>query len=73
VNPSEIEAFTRRLPKEIPPLAQVRDLTWSDARPPARGHADFTITESGAGPAATLIGPDTAVCPDCLAEMFDPG
>ncbi|MBK9326882.1 MAG: carbamoyltransferase HypF [Hydrogenophilales bacterium] len=69
--PEQIEVFTRRLPKEIPPLAQVRDLTWSDG--PATGeHADFTITESGAGQAATLIGPDTAVCPDCLAEMFDP-
>jgi hydrogenase maturation protein HypF len=69
--PEQIEAFTRRLPKEIPPLAQVRDLTWSDG-PPTGEHADFTITESGAGQAATLIGPDTAVCPDCLAEMFDP-
>ena len=66
-----IDAFTRRLPKEIPPLAQVRDLTWNDA--PATGeHAGFAITESGAGRAATLIGPDTAVCADCLAELFDP-
>jgi hydrogenase maturation protein HypF len=66
-----IDAFTRRLPKEIPPLAQVRDLTWNDA--PATGeHAGFAITESGAGRAATLIGPDTAVCPDCLTELFDP-
>ena len=69
--PEQIAAFTRHLPQEIPPLAQVRDLTWSDG--PATGeHADFTITESGAGQAATLIGPDTAVCPDCLAELFDP-
>ncbi len=66
-----IEAFTRRLPEEIPPLASVRELTWTDA--PATGrHADFAISESGAGQPATLIGPDTAVCPDCLAEMFDP-
>jgi hydrogenase maturation protein HypF len=69
--PEQIEAFTRRLPKEIPPLAQVRDLTWRDG--PATGeHAEFAITESGAGRAATLIGPDTAICPDCLAELFDP-
>ena len=66
-----IEAFTRRLPEDIPPLAQVRDLTWVD-RPATGEHADFGIRESGAGQAATLIGPDTAVCPDCLAEMFDP-
>ncbi|MBM4179985.1 MAG: carbamoyltransferase HypF [Betaproteobacteria bacterium] len=69
--PEPIEAFTRRLPLEIPPLAQVRDMTWRDG--PATGeHTDFTITESGAGRAATLIGPDTATCPDCLAELFDP-
>jgi hydrogenase maturation protein HypF len=67
----QVEAFTRRLPQEIPPLAKVRDLTWNDS--PATGeHADFTITESGAGQAATMIGHDTAVCPDCLAELFDP-
>jgi hydrogenase maturation protein HypF len=70
-DPEQIEAFTRRLPQEIPPLAQVRELTWRDG-PATGGHTDFTITESGAGQAATLIGPDTAVCPDCLAEMFDP-
>ncbi len=67
-----IADFTRRLPKELPPLAQVRDLTWNDA--PATGEfSEFSIIESGAGPAATLIGPDTATCPDCLAELFDPG
>ncbi|MEW5786739.1 MAG: carbamoyltransferase HypF [Pseudomonadota bacterium] len=66
-----IESFTRRLPREIPPLAQVRDLTWADG--PASGEfRDFAISESGAGQAATMIGHDTATCPDCLAEMFDP-
>ncbi|MDP2833220.1 MAG: carbamoyltransferase HypF [Pseudomonadota bacterium] len=66
-----IEAFTQRLPKELPPLAQVRDVAWNDA--PATGEfSAFNIRESGAGQAATLIGPDTAVCLDCLAEMFDP-
>ena len=70
-----IEALPRRLPEEIPPLARVRELTWQDA--PATGEfggkpGDFAIVESGAGRAATLIGPDTAVCPDCLAELFEP-
>ncbi|OYY93075.1 MAG: carbamoyltransferase HypF [Hydrogenophilales bacterium 28-61-23] len=69
--PEQIDAFTRRLPQEIPPLASVRELSWSDG--PATGeHASFAIAESGAGHAATMIGHDTAVCPDCLAEMFDP-
>ncbi len=66
-----VEAFTRRLPEEIPPLARVRESTWCDG-PATGGHADFAIVESGAGRAATLIGPDTAVCPDCLAELCNP-
>jgi hydrogenase maturation protein HypF len=66
-----IEAFTQRLPTEIPLLAEVRELSWTDA--PASGElADFSIGESGAGRAATVIGPDTGVCTDCLAELFDP-
>jgi len=66
-----IESFTQRLPEELPPLAQVRDLAWADVS--ATGEfSEFSIIESGAGPAATLIGPDTATCPDCLAELFDP-
>ncbi len=69
--PEQIEIFMRRLPKEIPPLAQVHDLTWLDT--PATGEFDeFSIRASGAGQAATMIGHDSAVCPDCLAEMFDP-
>lgn len=66
-----IEAFTQRLPREIPPLAEVRELTWQDAPAEEEGRA-FAIVESGIGTAATMIGHDTAVCPDCLAEMFDP-
>ena len=66
-----VEDFTRRLAEELPPLARLRELSWRDA-PASGGHTDFVITESGGGPAATMIGHDTAVCPDCLAELFDP-
>ncbi len=66
-----IAAFTRRLPAEIPPLAEVRGLTWSDIGAGA-GHEGFVIAGSGSGAAATMIGHDTAVCPECLAEMLDP-
>jgi hydrogenase maturation protein HypF len=66
-----IDRFTRRLPAEIPRLAQVHELTWQDA-PATRDFSAFSITESGAGRAATMIGVDTAVCADCLAELFDP-
>ena len=66
----QLEIFTGRLPVEIPPLAQVREVTWADERV-TECFPDFSITASGAGPAATMIGHDSAVCPDCLAEMFD--
>jgi hydrogenase maturation protein HypF len=35
----------------------------------ARG---FAIVETRGGRAATAIGPDSAVCADCIAEMLDP-
>jgi hydrogenase maturation protein HypF len=70
-SPDQLESFTRRLPLEIPPLAQVRELTWLDS-PVDQALTDFSILESVAGQAATMIGHDTAVCADCLAEMFNP-
>ena len=66
-----IDAFTRRLRENPPPLARLRDLSWIDV-PSGGHHRDFVIADSGSGPAATMIGHDTAVCPDCLDEMFDP-
>jgi len=73
--PEQLDVFTRRLPLEIPPLAQVRELTWLDSTVNStveQTPTDFRILESGAGQAATMIGHDTAVCADCLAEMFNP-
>jgi hydrogenase maturation protein HypF len=67
----QLDRFIRRLPLEIPPLAQVHDLTWQDM-PASETCVGFSIAESGAGPAATMIGHDSAVCADCLAELFDP-
>ncbi len=70
-HPEQLDDFTRRLPQEIPPLARIKELSWVDT-PTTAAFPDFNIAESGAGLAATMIGHDTAVCPDCLAEMFDP-
>lgn len=70
-SPAQLLTFTQRLPLEIPPLAQVDDLTWVEG-PASAQLAGFAILESGAGRAATMIGHDSAVCADCLAEMFDP-
>lgn len=61
--------FIARLPRELPPLARIDGI---DSEPGEVGGADFVILDSEAGPAATAIGPDAALCPDCLAELCDP-
>ncbi|HET9822855.1 MAG TPA: carbamoyltransferase HypF, partial [Burkholderiaceae bacterium] len=64
--------FVRRLRQDAPPRARVDAVLEAPlpAMPPPE--AGFSIRASAAGPAATSIGPDTAVCDDCLAEMLDP-
>jgi hydrogenase maturation protein HypF len=57
--------------KKFRPWPRVRELRWVDETAEGKLRC-FSIAESGAGQAATMIGHDTAVCADCLAEMFDP-
>lgn len=65
-----VAALLDRLQAEAPPLARIAALEVSDApRGEARG---FVIEESRGGNANTAVTPDTAVCADCLAELFDP-
>ena len=45
---------------------------WAAATPPATGQPGFAIVETRGGRSTTAIGPDTAVCADCLEEMLDP-
>ena len=69
--PPEVDAFMKQVLDDAPPLSrilghEVRDL-------PVRGESTFSILESRrvAG-ARTLLPPDVATCPDCLAEMHNP-
>ncbi len=66
---ARIAALLQRLRAEAPPLARVDDVRAEDAAP--AGLSEFTIAASARGRAATAIGPDVGVCPDCLAELFD--
>ncbi|EPR44325.1 (NiFe) hydrogenase maturation protein HypF [Desulfovibrio sp. X2] len=71
--PGSVEDFARRLAAELPPLARIVRLT-RETLPPLEGEAEFSIVHSEAGEGhQVLISPDTATCPDCLAELFDPG
>lgn len=62
--------FATRLPQEAPALSRIDLCRQTSARP--AGHAGFAILASQGGAVQTAIGPDLAVCPDCLAELFDP-
>lgn len=62
-----------RLRRDAPPLARVDEI--GEERRAVQADADgFAILESNRSDAAvhTAIGHDTAVCADCLAELFDP-
>ena len=67
---AQLDDFLARLPREIPPLARIDaiDSSASDERPAP----SFVIRDSVAGAVRTAIGPDAAICPDCIADLCDP-
>lgn len=69
-DPGRIACMARRLAEDAPPLARVDDIALHDCAP--RASDGFAILESGGGHATTAIAPDSAICADCLAELFDP-
>ena len=66
----QIDALLERLRSEAPVLARVDSVQSTDTVLEALG--TFSILASVTGQSSTSIGPDVAVCPDCLAELFDP-
>jgi hydrogenase maturation protein HypF len=66
-----LDAFEHALSQEAPPLARI-DHVAIEIVPPC-GATVFVITQSQSGTQRrALIAPDTAVCDDCLRELFDP-
>ncbi|MFZ0041217.1 MAG: carbamoyltransferase HypF [Solirubrobacteraceae bacterium] len=66
-----VERFLERLVSELPPLASIDALTRDSVTP--RGDAVFEIRKSSrAGVPDALVTPDSAPCPECLAELRDP-
>src|SRR5574343_32297 len=64
--------FAQRLALEAPPLARIDAIdheAWA-APLPERG---FAILDSGSGDIHTAIGPDAALCPDCITDLCTPG
>ncbi|MBN1142442.1 MAG: carbamoyltransferase HypF [Deltaproteobacteria bacterium] len=67
-----LAGFIRSLREELPPLASITTMAIRDLAP--EGDDAFRIRQSRAGVAPTAqIAPDGWVCPDCRAELFDPG
>lgn len=68
--PEALLAFQHALAHDLPPLAEVTSCS-SEEIPvlPERG---FTILPSADGERNIRVAPDSALCKDCLAELFDP-
>jgi hydrogenase maturation protein HypF len=67
----DVREFERRLRADAPRLARVATLEGRDLAP--TGDRDpFRIVASGVGGGGAHVTPDTAVCSECLAELFDP-
>ena len=65
-----VDALIQRLHKDAPPFARI-DAISSRYSGSVSVSDDFFILDSRGGRAATMIGPDTVICRDCLNEMFD--
>lgn len=63
--------FEKRLRDGAPRLARIDAIETEPfaGELPAPG---FTIVESASGTVRTAIGPDAAICPDCIADICDP-
>ncbi len=63
-------AFADDVWREAPPMAVVQSLNLQIVEPD--GFTEFGIRESEASGGLTLVSPDIATCPACLAELLDP-
>lgn len=69
---SQVMSLIERLQHEPPVLARVEHVTHEFAHA-TRGLFGFNIAPSTTGKVRTGITPDTGICSECLAELFDPG
>ncbi|MBB3265567.1 hydrogenase maturation protein HypF [Azospirillum sp. OGB3] len=71
VQGDSLERLLTALAEDAPPLARI-DAVETDAIPSQPGETGFAVLASRHGAVTTGIAPDAAVCPACLAELFDP-
>ena len=68
---ARLEEFLQRLPLERPARSLIQSLDAVWLAPAAYSGFEIRHSET-AGPKTVLALPDIALCPDCLAEVFDP-
>ena len=68
--PEVVAAFPDDVWRLAPPMAVVQSVASTPETP--EGFSDFEIRESEASGDLTLVSPDIATCPACLADMTDP-
>ena len=66
-----VRAFVRRLESDKPEIAFIQSLEATFLDP--TGYVGFEIRTSTGGEKRTLVMPDLATCPLCLADISDPG
>ncbi len=67
----QLAGFRQRLQTELPPLAVISSLESRDL-PLVHDETGFEILASSDGRREPQIAPDSALCTDCLRELFDP-
>jgi len=68
----DLDAFIRQIPLQLPPLARLDSLDVQTLNELAQGD-EFRIVASRHNVIETPIAADAATCPDCLADIADPG
>lgn len=66
---ANLETFLYRLEHDLPPLAQVDQITTQSLSAELK-HDDFIITASHEGEVQTNVSPDAATCPACLEDIL---
>jgi len=66
-----LREFERRLQQEAPRLARIVSVEAAE-RQVTGDREPFRIIASGGGAGGAHVTPDTAVCPECVAELFNP-
>ena len=70
--PASLDALCAQLRSHAPSPVMVVSVAWRAASP--RDFAEFSIAaSSGDGACRPSLAPDLATCPDCLAELAQPG